>query len=737
MGNPMELSRGPLLVDPEECLPYHLVTPPAAARRSSAEAIVIENGSWECRAGWSSEVTPRLQFENQVSKFRDRKAGKHSIFVGRDLYSDKNAMSVARSAFDSDVVTTPDVLEHVLDYVFFNLGIRGAIQHPIVFTEPWCNPRQSRKLTSELLFECYEAPSAAYGVDSLFSFYQNGGSFLHGGLVLSTGNHSTNVIPILAGRSVAAQSKRVPIGGSEATTLLQSLLELKYPSHPVKFTSHVAEHLLRSTCTVAPDYRAALRSFDDSSKLQAQDVCVQFPYNVVGKEELTAEALKERENRRKEQGKRLAEMAAKKREEKIQEKETHLAYLVEELQQHKATLRMEETNDDEEQQKAHGSSQEVADLEREIADVTAELQRAKNRLLGIDEPPDIPKRPPSDLINVDDSTLTEEQKREKRRQKSMVVAFDMRMKVAKEKEEQRQKMEEQAKVEEQRRLDDPEKWLANVKDKRQAVISRIKARQKKRTQLADRRSQASRNRARTVAGLARDDGGGRRRGKDDDTFGADDDDWGVYREVNRDDSGDEDEADRVELSKIDDLLAAHDPDFDANAEDELDEEAQRLRRSVAWRLIHGPEDSPPPTDNAAVAQRRHQVHLNVERWRVPEILFQPSLCGLDSAGLMEVVGDVLRNFSEPERQQMCQDVFITGSHSMYPGLRERVELELRSLRTVGSALNVRSAADPRLDAWRGAARWAQSDSFRKRLVTRQEYMENGGEYLKEIGTVLP
>ncbi|KAJ3340621.1 Nuclear actin-protein involved in chromatin remodeling [Gonapodya sp. JEL0774] len=681
-----------------------------------------------------------VQFENQASRFRDRKSGRQSVYIGRDIYSERNAIAVARTAFDTDVVTTPDVLEHVLDYVFFNLGIREAIRHPVVFTEPLCNPRSSRKLTTELLFECYEAPAVAFGVDSLFSFHQNGGSFDKGGLVVSSGNHSTTVIPIVGGRTIANQSKRIPIGGFKTSSYLQSLLELKYPNHPAKPTFQIASHLARTACVVAPDYLAALRNLEDPSNLAAVDFVAQFPYNVVGKEELTAEALKERDMRRREQGKRLAEMAAKKREEKLKEREEHIAYLKETLNQRKASAAAQDVDFPDDEQttpRPRPVSPESAALERTIAELDADLRRAKNRALGIEEPHEEPKRPPTDLLNVDDSELTEDQKREKRRQRGMLAAWEMRMKVAREKEDHQKRMDELAKQDEQKRLQDPAKWLADLKERRQAVIARIKGRQKKRAQLADRRSQASRNRARTVAGLARDDGGVRRRGKDDDTFGADDDDWGVYREVNRDDSGDDEELDRIQISKMDDLLAIHDPDFEATAEEDLDDEGRRLHQSVAWRLTHGPEGQASPLEKAEFARRSHQMHLNVERWRVPELLFQPSLCGSDSAGLIEVLQDVLRNFSEAERLQMCQDVFITGSHASYPGIRDRIEIELRAIRTAGSPLVVRMANDPRLDAWRGAALWARSEEFKTRYVTRQEYLENGGEYLKEIAARLP
>ncbi len=45
---------------------------------------------------------------------------------------------------------------------------------------------------TEIIFECYGAPSLAYGIDSLFSYRYNKGKT---GLVVSSSYSSTHVIP--------------------------------------------------------------------------------------------------------------------------------------------------------------------------------------------------------------------------------------------------------------------------------------------------------------------------------------------------------------------------------------------------------------------------------------------------------------------------------------------------------------------------------------------------------------
>jgi actin-related protein 5 len=68
-----------------------------------------------------------------------------------------------------------------------------------------------------------------------------------------------------------------------------------------------------------------------------------------------------------------------------------------------------------------------------------------------------------------------------------------------------------------------------------------------------------------------------------------------------------------------------------------------------------------------------------------------------------------------------------------PQLTRRLEVSLTSLLPVGTTFNIRMAADPSWDAWRGGARWTQEapEAFRRASITRAQYDECGPEYLAE------
>lgn len=49
-----------------------------------------------------------------------------------------------------------------------------------------------------------------------------------------------------------------------------------------------------------------------------------------------------------------------------------------------------------------------------------------------------------------------------------------------------------------------------------------------------------------------------------------------------------------------------------------------------------------------------RIHLNVERWRVCETWFSPSMAGVDSAGLGEVLQNILSRFSDAEKGRLVK-----------------------------------------------------------------------------------
>lgn len=172
----------------------------------------------------------------------------------------------------------------------------------------------------------------------------------------------------------------------------------------------------------------------------------------------------------------------------------------------------------------------------------------------------------------------------------------------------------------------------------------------------------------TIANLAAEENVGKKRKKGsdkDDGFGRDDSDWAVYREVvsapidrdgcvraDRAKGGEEDsdaeEDDQTLLSNIEDRLLQYDPNF---SETQTLEGRAQAKNALINAFVRGGQQGKFNPDDV---RANHQLHLNVERIRVPEAWFQPSMFGIDSAGIAELAGWVLNGYDEEQRRAMMQ-----------------------------------------------------------------------------------
>ncbi|RVD85314.1 uncharacterized protein DFL_003639 [Arthrobotrys flagrans] len=700
-------------------------------RGRSDAAIVIDNGSWNTRVGWSSESAPRITFPPILSKYRDRKLARTFTLVGNDACADSNSRTAAKNAFDVNIVSNFDVMENILDYSFLKLGIddEDGIGHPVVMTEALCNPTYSRKTMSELLFEAYNAPSVTYGLDSLFSYHYNGGTT---GLVLSSSHTTTHLIPVMNGKGVLNMATRLNWGCSQAVEFLTKLLALKYPGFPKTYQQQM-ESLVQEHCYVSQDYKAEMSGYLEMGSLDERDRAIQFPFVEIVKEQKSEEELARIAERRKESGRRLQEQAAKMRLEKLKKKEEELAYYQHILEKGKT-----ETKKNFSRQLENEGFRDEAQLEKRLKELEKSIRRSRNKDLGIEEEEEeeVPTFP---LLDTPDEELDEEGLKQKRGQRLLKANYEARQRLRAEKEKERERRRLEAEKEEEKRTNDLEGWIAEKRGMRDGLVAKLKEREQRKNQLSDRKSLASLNRMKAIAHLASDEPTRkRRRGNDEDTFGADDDDWAIYRDIAtvNEDEEEEDEEMQTELKNLEAQLLRYDPNF---TEDSLQGAGSDWSKSLIHAFLRGCHPFDP--ENQAEA---HQMHLNVERIRVPEVIFEPSMAGVDQAGIVEITSELLLNriTEEKQRESIYRDIFLTGGYTLFKGFEERMRTALTSVLPFEAEFAVRTAKDPLLDAWKGAAFWSKSNigqaAWKGAAITKAEYTEKGADYIKEhtLGNVM-
>lgn len=574
---------------------------------------------------------------------------------------------------------------------------------------------------TEIIFECYGAPSLAYGIDSLFSYRHNQGKT---GLVVSSSYTSTHVIPVHNSKAMLAQAARLNWGGYQGAEYLLKLIRLKYPAFTGKLNVSQAEHMIRDHFYVSSDYDEEIRGYLDWTGLEDRDVVIQYPYTEEVIVQKTEEELARIAERKKESGRRLQEQAAKMRLEKLINKEQDLEYY-KNLQSRIADETKKETR---RQLDSHDIKDENQ-LDKIIKELEKSIKKARTKDVGGD-PDEGQEQPDFSLVEIADDQLDEAQLKQKRRQRLMKSNYEARARAKAEKEAEKARLVEEERRDNDRRNNDLEGWLEDKRQARMQTLQKIKERDRLKQDLGNRKSLASQIRMKSIANLASDNPTKkRRRGGDDDNFGANDDDWGVYRQIavgeNSDDEQEEEDL-ASSLKQLEQDLLKYDPDFDY-------EQTQEAQSDWSKSLLHAFARGPRPFDPGSQAEL-NQIHLNVERIRVPEVMFRPSIAGVDQAGVVEIAGDVLtqRPACVAWRDDFLRDIFLTGGNTLFRNFDERVRDGLRALLPAEAPVAVRRAGDACLDAWKGAAGWAGSAAWKEARVSREEYLEKGPEYIKVI-----
>lgn len=282
---------------------------------------------------------------------------------------------------------------------------------------------------TEIIFECYSAPSLAYGIDSLFSYDYNEGKT---GLVVSSSHSSTHVIPVLNSKALLTQATRLNWGGSQGAEYLLKLLKLKYPSFPGKLNSSQTEYMIQDHCYLSQNYDEELSKLLDWTGLEDRDVVIQYPYTEEVIIQKSEEELARQAEKRREGGRRLQEQAAKMRLEKLIRKEQELDYyrdlqgrLADQTKKEiKRLLDAEDLKDE-------------AALEKIIKELDKSIRKARTKDVGGPEVEEEVEEPDFSLVDVPDDQLDEETLKKKRTQRLMKANHEARARAKIEKERER------------------------------------------------------------------------------------------------------------------------------------------------------------------------------------------------------------------------------------------------------------------------------------------------------------
>jgi actin-related protein len=119
------------------------------------------------------------------------------------------------------------------------------------------------------------------------------------------------------------------------------------------------------------------------------------------------------------------------------------------------------------------------------------------------------------------------------------------------------------------------------------------------------------------------------------------------------------------------------------------------------------------------------ITLGSERFRCPEVLFQPSLVGKEALGIHDTVFRSIMKCDVDIRRDLYANVVLSGGTTMFQGIGERMTKELTSLAPTTMKIKVIAPPERRYSVWIGGSILSSLSTFQQMWISKEEYDESG------------
>ena len=119
------------------------------------------------------------------------------------------------------------------------------------------------------------------------------------------------------------------------------------------------------------------------------------------------------------------------------------------------------------------------------------------------------------------------------------------------------------------------------------------------------------------------------------------------------------------------------------------------------------------------------ITVGMERFRCPEILFQPSLIDLNPEGIHVAIYNSIMKCDASLHNNLFANIVLSGGTTLFPFIEPRLNREITSLAPPTMAVKITAPLGRQYSAWSGGSLLAASGDFEERWVTKEEYAKNG------------
>lgn len=119
------------------------------------------------------------------------------------------------------------------------------------------------------------------------------------------------------------------------------------------------------------------------------------------------------------------------------------------------------------------------------------------------------------------------------------------------------------------------------------------------------------------------------------------------------------------------------------------------------------------------------ITIGAERFRCAEVLFQPSLIGLEAPGIHETTFNSIMKCDVDIRKDLYGNIVLSGGSTMFPGIADRMSKEVAALAPNSIKVKVVAPPERKYSVWIGGSILASLSTFQQMWITKAEYDESG------------